>query len=219
MKTSYKTISISMLSIIGMMALSGCTGSAVDSSTSRSQAWQDGYATQTSLSADLIDDYAEAFAYCTAIQESQYATEDSRAATDYVEGCLEYVTIDAGVDTEETENEDTNSQGAVVGLLARLNNGGSTSWAPDKFAPTGGSPVENIFLGNAPDDGSSCGVWVFGDYATAKKQATGGEFDWVTGYYWWGEDQSGKGIVLIANSNNDTCAIDAALVLDWNLNE
>ena len=219
MIASYKTISISILSIIGLMTLSGCAGSIQDSSSSKSQAWQDGYDTQASLSADSISDYAEAFAYCTTIQEAQYATEDPRAATDYVEGCLEYVTSDSSADSEDVENEDNNSVDASVGLLARLNNGGATTWAPDKFAPTGDTPVENIFLGTAPDDGSVCAVWVFEDFSTAENQAKSGEFDWVTGYYWWGEDQSGKGIVLIANSNNDSCAIDAALVLDWNLNE
>jgi hypothetical protein len=184
-------------------------------SSENSPAWQAGYDLQSSLEADYITDYAEAFAYCSAIQESQFPTDIEQEAIDHVEGCMWYV-YDGETETE-TETEVEEPAVSESDILTRLNAAGNTAWSEDKFQDMTGSPVEAIYLGTSPDDGSICAVWVFDTKETAVAEHESGSFSWVSGQYWYGDDNTGKGIVLIAEGSDTACLSDAANGLEWEL--
>jgi hypothetical protein len=210
---------IGILSLVPMLAGCGLNTSSQEE-VPNSPAWDAGYETQLSLDATPISDYAEAVAYCSAIQESQFPTDVETEVNDYVEGCVTFVY--SGHDSEsepelETETEVEEPVITESDILVRLNNAGNTSWAEDKFQDLSGSPAEAIYLGTSPDDGSICAVWVFDSKETAVSEAESGSFNWVTGNYWWGDERSGKGIVLIAESTDTACLIDSTYGLEWDL--
>jgi hypothetical protein len=201
---------IGILSLVPLLAGCGLSASNEESS-GLSAAWEAGYDTQSSLEADPISNYAEAFAYCSTMQESQFPTDLEQDALDYVEGCLSYV-FNGNAEPEVEEPAESESD-----ILTLLNNAGNTAWEPDKFQDATGSPVEVIYLGTSPDDGSICAVWVFDSNETAVAEHDSGSFNWVSGQYWYGDHSNGKGIVLIAESSDTECLSDAATGLEWEL--
>lgn len=198
-------------------ALVGCSGSG-SPGANVSAAWQAGYDAQASISAKPQHSYAEAYAYCQTLQAYEFVTSDQTEADDYVAGCIAYV-----FDGSSNTSSNSNAVAPVApvapapnDLLSQLNDAGDTSWSEDKVANLSGIPSNVDYLGTS-GDGATCAVWVFDDEATATDEAEGGAFDWVTGYYWYGSDDFGDGIVLIADSAYDGCARDAANALNWNL--
>ncbi len=197
-------------------ALTGCSTTA-NAGASVSEAWQAGYDAQASISAEPQSSFAEAYAYCQTLQTYEYVTSSETEASDYVEGCIAYV-YDGSSSNANQESPAVPVEPLPVteDIFSALNASGSTSWSVDKIANLSGIPSLADYLGSA-SDGTNCAVWKFEDEATAIHEAEGGSFDWVTGYYWYGSDDYGDGIVLIADSAYDGCAVDAADVLNWNL--
>lgn len=197
-----------LLSALLVLVLSGCA-SASSGETPKSPAWQAGYDLQQSQAAELIGNTAEAFAYCSTIQSALFVTDNGTEIEDYVAGCLAYVNSSpdpldgVGDDTSDFENSGDTS------ILARLSSADSTTWERDKFQDTTGSNVEEVIQGNSEQDESVCAVWVYPDITYAQAEFSDGSFDGFNRPYWVGEDEiSGKGIVFVADSESDTCAVD-----------
>ena len=206
---------------IATLAFSGCTNTSNSTGNGNSAAWQEGYDSQRLISAPPIEGVSEAYAYCTTFQENTFSSDDAIEITEYIDGCIEYVNGDGASESGSEDHGSNQAANDEVDLLALLNDGYSSTWTLDKFGPSGTKPngLEAVYLGNSPDDESNCGVWVYKSVSLARSSVKKNAFAWVDGLYWWGEDSSGKGVVLIANSNNDACAVDASTVLNWNLNE
>lgn len=199
------------------LVLTGC------SAISKSEAWQQGFSDQNSISATKIYNYMEAYAYCQTILETLYPTANSQQATDYTLGCMSYVYTgenNPGSTSGDSSGDlggDTSAVDTSSGVLDRLNSAGYSEWDYDPVNNTSGIPAIEVILGEDGEDGSSCAVWVFQDEATATQEAKNGDFDWVSGNFWYGSDDYGYGAILIADYSDDNCALDAADALNWNL--
>jgi hypothetical protein len=191
----------------------------------RSASYQRGFSDSESTNGAKQTTYAAAYAYCSVIQSTLYATSDQGQAADYITGCIDYI-YDANADVSSSSTDPGDTQASTessaydqTDVLTRLNDSGIFSWSPDKFNLLSDIPVESVYLSGLDENNQSCAVWVFADESTATSEATNGDFDWVTENYWYGDDSlSGKGIILISPSADLPCAADAASVFDWTLN-
>jgi hypothetical protein len=175
--------------------LAGCTG--VANKSDYLDGWDAGYDDQYQLKSEKSTSNEEAFAYCSTFAENNAKAASKDELKDYIDGCVAWMTEDLVADEEAGSEDAVAEEEEVVDttVIGRLNQAGKTKWNFDKFQDMTGSAVEDIILGTASTDQSVCAVWVFPDEEAATSAAENGEFDWVQGQYWYGEDSnSSKGI-------------------------
>lgn len=118
---------------------------------------------------------------------------------------------------ENSEVSDTDAaalssgEGPLSKIFEDLQNTGASAWEPDPYSDLA-SGTEGILLAD------ECALWVFPDLESKRQAIEAGIFDGIgEPYFWWDKDPKWFGVVLVAYSEQSTCAMDAAAVLSWNL--
>ncbi len=204
-----------IFSIAASMLLASCAhnsaGSSGDnSSTTQSQAYNDGYNLNIGVSQALIDNAGSAQAYCESILalHSEYSTSQQQ---DYIQGCLQVIadTVDSSSNSADSSNSLSSDD-----LLARLQNSGGADWSEDSFALNSSLAVG--FKADYLSDG--CTVWVFDSQDSAQATYDNGFFDTFTSYSESiGIDNStGDGIIAMMADTNSYCSSDMLNAFGWN---
>lgn len=101
----------------------------------------------------------------------------------------------------------------VATIYEYLEQNGTADWLIDQFNDlTSGS--EGVILSD------QCAIWVYPDVETKTAAIDSGTFENLgEQYFWWDDDPSWSGVVLVADDEFSNCATDAEDALGWNLED
>lgn len=111
-------------------------------------------------------------------------------------------------------NTSESSDPVDIDILTRLNEEGSFIWRASESTPITETSAESVYFGG------DCAVWTFPNYQDADRANNDGYFSFYKGETWWGIDSlTNKGVTLLTESKDSTCARVVFSVLNWSLDE
>jgi hypothetical protein len=113
-----------------------------------------------------------------------------------------------------SSSQTADSSPQTVDIQTRLNEQGSFDWTEDRFSAITDTKVQHIYFGGG------CAVWVFPNYSDVESADKSGQFGFYKGEVWYGQDDlSEKGVALLTDSKETSCAKVVFKVLNWSTDQ
>ncbi len=124
-------------------------------------------------------------------------------------------TPDSSQRTQNMTSQDDTAAGSTTidAIFGYLEQNGSAEWFIDQVNDlTTGS--EGVILSD------ECAIWVYPNVRTKTSAIEAGTFENMGGqYFWWDDDPNWSGVVLVADDESSSCALDAEDAFGRNLQD